>query len=186
MKQKSLILLISIILLIIPLQGCIDQNNSESILVTVPLTTLGLKQNELPENVFPLNDFFNDTEQYEQWPNVTAICTEKYWVDYRLNDTNQSFFLLVELRKIESIEATENSFKAQESVLLEMTIEILPSETIGDESILGKVDSMYHILFRKYNVIVVLTSAYDSGVEKQEIIDYAEIILNNIESSVES
>ena len=189
MKHKSLkifVTMVSIILFIITLQGCIDQNNSESILVTAPLTTLVFKTNELPENVIQFIEIYNDTEQYEPWPNVTAICTEKYTIDYRFNDTNKSHFLLLELRKIESIEATENSFKAQESVALDTNLEIIPSETIGDESVLAKVDTMYHIFFRKYNIIAVLTTAYDVGLETKEITDFAKIILNNIESSVKS
>ena len=189
MKHKSLkifVTMVLIILLIITLPGCIDQNNSESILVTAPLTTLVFKTNELPEYVIQFIEIYNDTEQYEPWPNVTAICTEKYTVDYRFNDTNKSHFLLLELRKIESIEATENSFKAQESVALDTNLEIIPSETIGDESVLGKVDTMYHIFFRKYNIIAVLTTAYDVGLETKEITDFAKIILNNIESSVKS
>jgi len=192
MKQKSLILLVSIvttILLLIPLQGCIDQNNSnhsDSILVTASLKTLVLKLDELPDNVIILEEYYNDTEQNEPWPNITAICTEKFTVDYHMNDTNLSYFLLLELRKIESTKATEDSFNAQESTLLDTPIEIIPVEKIGDETILGKIETMYHLIFRKYNVITVITSAVDSGLEEQDIIDYAKIIENNIESSIES
>ena len=192
MKQKSLILLFSIfsiILFLIPLQGCIDQNNSnhsDPTLVTVSLKTLVLKLDELPENVIILDEFYNDTETNEPWPNVTAICTEKFTVDYHINDTNLSYFLLLELRKIESTKATEESFNAQESILLDTPIEIIPVEKIGDEAILGKIETMYHLIFRKYNVITVITSAVDSGLEEEDIIDYAKIIENNIESSIES
>jgi len=187
MKHKFIILLVTITLSIVSFQGCMDQNNSKSILVTAPLNTLGLEPNDLPENIFPIEERYNDTEQIDIFDeNITKL--EEYTVDYRYTE-NDSFYVLLELRKIVSIEDTIKAFEAQKSVLIEYygsIMEEIPIEEIGDESIMVKVGTRYHLILRIYNVILTITTAVDIEITEQDIINYVTIITNNIESSIKS
>ena len=187
MKHKFIILLVTITLSVVSFQGCMDQNNSKSILVTAPLNTLGLKPNDLPENVFPISEVYNDTEKIDIFSeNITKI--EEYIVDYRYIE-NESFYILLELRKIISIEDTIKAFEAQKSVLIEYygsDMEEVPIQEIGNESIMVKIASRYHLILRIYNVILTITPAVDIDITEQDIINYATIITNNIKSSIKS
>ena len=188
MKHKFIILLAIITLSIVSFQGCMDQNNSKSILVSAPLNTLGLKPNDLPENIFPISEIYNDTEQIDIFSDENITKLEEYIVDYRYTE-NESFYVLLELRKIISIEDTIKAFEAQKSVLIEYYgsyMEEIPIQEIGNESIMVKVGTRYHLILRIYNVILTITTAVDIEITEQDIINYATIITNNIESSIKS
>ena len=182
MKQIFLILSVIIISTIV-LQGCVDQNNSGPKLVTAPLNTLGLKSNELPDNVVKLNEVFNDTEVLVEFSdNVTAILLEKYGVDYSLKEPQS--FLTLDMKKLNSTDETKEQFERERSDLSDLNYEIVSEEKIGDESVVGRLNDYYLIIFRKYNVVSRIYPVLSHDLTIQDFINYAKIIVNHIESSV--
>lgn len=186
MKKIFFPLIVSISLIVIILQGCIDQNNpngvDNSVFVTASVDTLGLNLSELPEGIFEFVTVYNDTHQVDIFTDENITRVEQYTVDYR-NESEEEY-LLLELRKIESVEGAKKVFDFQKNVFSDYLSDEISTEGIGDQSIMGKVSTKYHLLLRKYNIIIALTSADDIGNIAQKLIDYATIIINNIESNI--
>jgi hypothetical protein len=173
-----------VIFAVISLVGFIylnNSNNNNAIFVSESVRNLGLDEEDLPENISQFVFLYNDTEGFDDFTeNVLRL--EQYSVDYR-NET-EGFYILVELKRIESTDGAIKVFESQRDIFVEFISNLISTEGIGDQSILGAVDDRYHLLLRKYNVILTLTSASGAAVTDQEIINYAKIIENKIESSV--
>jgi hypothetical protein len=183
MKQIFRLLLVLIILSIITIQGCIDQNNSGSKLVIVSLNTLGFKSNELPDNISKQYENFNETKiSVEFPPNETVIFLEVYSVVYGMNEFHN--FLTLDMIKLNSTDVAKEQFEREKSDLINSNYDIATDEKIGDDSIALNYSDQYIIIFRKYNVVsTIYPSAYDD-LTIQDFLDYAKIIVNHIESSV--
>jgi len=187
-----IVAIIAIILIGFILQNYLNNDENNSVLITVPVNSLGIQQEYLPDNISPIIEIYNDTEQIDFFSDDNITRLEEYTVDYRYNETN-SEYLIIEIRKIESIDGAKEVFDNQKNLFIETFgtgFNDIKSEIIGDEmlfgSISGRTISKYHLFFRKNNAIITLTSASDIDVTENDIINYAKIILNNIESSIES
>lgn len=187
-----IIVLFTIILIGFIFQNYLNNDENNSVYITEPVNSFGIQQKYLPENVSKFFEIYNDTEQIDIFSDDNITRIEDYKVDYRYNET-KSEYLFIEIRKIESIEGANEVFDKQKNVFIETFgkgFNDIKAEIIGDEmlfgSIIGKTISKYHLFFRKYNLIITLTSASDVDVTENNMINYAKIILNDIESNIES
>lgn len=185
MKKIIIELLILFVVFTITLQGCIEQNNIDTEFVTAPLNNLGLNLTDLPDNIYPFDERYNDTVQVDIFSDDNITKLEEYSVDYRYKETD-SYYMLFELRKIESTEDAKKVFESQKNAFTEYATEEIPLGEIGNQSILGKVGTRYHLILREYNIILTITSTLDTEITEQEVINYATIVVNNIESSMQS
>lgn len=193
MKKISIFISIIVVLIAIILIGFIFQNylnndENNSVFITAPVNSLGIQQKYLPDNVKQFFEIYNDTEEIDFFSDDNITKLEQYTVDYRYNET-ESEYLLVEIKKIESIEGAKKIFNNQNELFIETfgnDIKNIQTEKLGDESIFAKIISKYHLFLRKANIIITLTSASDEDITENDMINYASIILNNIESSIES
>jgi len=183
MKHIFFILLVTLMFSTIILQGCIDQNNSGSKLVTASLNTLGFKSNELPYTIIKQNETFNNTEIFVEFPqNVTVRFLEVYRVEYVINETQ--ILLTLDMKKLNSTDVAKEQFEREKIDLSDSNYDIITAETIGDESIVGRDRDLYLIIFRKYNIVATIIPSVYKGLSIQDFIDYTKIIVNHIESSV--
>lgn len=168
---------------VILLEGCTDQNNSGPKLVTVPLNTLGFKSNELPDDVVKQNETYNDTEIFVEFPpDKTVIFLEVYRVEYGLSE--MEIYLTLDMKKLNSTDVAKEQFEREKNDLLSSNFEIATDQEIGDDSVGVKLRDQYIIIFRKYNVLSTIYPFTADDSSLQDFIDYANIILNHIKSSV--
>lgn len=178
MRPIFLIFLVALSVSAIMLQGCMEQTDEASRLIAASLNTLGFKSGELPDNFIKQMEDFVDTERpINISSNVTIIFLEVYIVTYVHNETQQSLFL--EMEKCSSTEEARTLFGQHKDDFTDSVYQIISAEEIADESVMVEIDSHYHIIFRKFNIV----STLDAEVSQQDAIDYAKIIVNHIESS---
>ncbi len=181
MKNTFLLLLI-VIISTINLQGCVEQNNNENKLVTASLNTLGFTSNQLPDDVIKQNEFFDDETAILEFPtNITISLLELYMIEYTNNESQP--FLTLEIQKLNSSEVGKELFDIKKDDFSGPDHTVLSINEQGDESIIYQYGKTYIILFRKYNVVSTL-SIISVDIDLEKSIEYAEIILGNIESKV--
>jgi hypothetical protein len=184
MNKIKLSLFTITILSTIILQGCMDQNNddSEGDLVTENLDKLVFKSNQLPYYVTKQNEEYSKTDIPVPLKGKTFIFQEFYRTEYVSNESK--IFITLEMKKLNSTDVAKDLFEAEKNDFDDQNYDILSINEIGDESITFDYRDSYIILFRKSNIIVTLFPMKLVDFSLEDYVEYAKIIVDNIESSM--
>ncbi len=190
--MKNKILIVIFLFFTVIFQGCIEETkDNEEKLVTAPLNTVGFKSDDLPSNYTNPSEFFNNTEISDNLSTgETVIALERYNAFYGFNATLQPSLTIL-MTKYDSIESASAVFSEYNIYFFnndssgEMYERVL-AEQIGDESAVGVLTSgeytgAHQIIFRRINIV---TRFYTTDITQNESIEYAKILINNIESSL--
>lgn len=176
MKQAFVFFFI-ITLMTITLLGCVDQDKSE--LVTVSLNTLGFKPGELREGIIKQTEEFDDSEMSQNISSTKSVTIiENYFVTYGSNETLNESIITLEMIKCKSINDAKLLFNYRHDQFNSSDYQIFSEEINADQSVMGKSEPQHHIIFRKSNILTIL----NAELPQEDAIDYVKIIITHIES----
>ncbi len=187
MKKQLIIIGIVLVIIFLGISGCIEDNKEENT-VDESLNNLVLTLGDLQ------GDYDKFDEEYVTDPYTVQTglllegwkVLEKYEVRFSKNESN---FILQTLARLESKEKCIEFIDKIESLNMSYTFSKEAMDIIGEGSFIGKnittifdnEVALYFLCYRIEDVIVVFLS---SDILKEDIINYAIIVENNINNVI--
>lgn len=186
--KKTVIFVVIIAILLTVLTGCFEQEKIEQFQTNMPLDSIALSLENLPEGYQKYGEE-HITEPYivEEGKLLAGWkVLEKYEVKFLKEDYQ---FVLHGIARLPSVKKAHQAFKKIENAKLEYNFTKMEPPEIGEECYLGRNSTilfnhnveLIFLCFRMYDLVVVVLT---SGIPVEETILYAKVVENNIKEAM--